>query len=160
MSCNHFDSESSVQRTIDEFERCAISRDRWGHNIRLVITMWYLLTHEEAEATARLISGMRAMARSHDRPRERLYAYNETATVFWTAIARLFLSVSASETDHLDVLNRFLERYGGRESLILEHYGQDTLQSWEARSSWVEPDLRPLTVERSCEFGELTWMQT
>lgn len=146
MSRDRFDSESSVQRVIDEFERCAIVTDRWGHEVRLVVTMWYLLTHEEAEATARLISGMRAMARTHDRPRERFYAYNETATVFWMAIARLFLSVSAPGIYRLDVLNRFLERYGGREFLILEHYEQHTLQSWEARSSWVEPDLKPLTV--------------
>ena len=70
MNRDHFDSESRVQRAIDEFERCAISRERWSYDFRLVVTMWYLLTYDEAAATARLVSGMRAMARSHERPRE------------------------------------------------------------------------------------------
>jgi hypothetical protein len=146
MTRNYFKSESGVVRAIDEFERGANPCERWNHDYRLVVTMWYLLTHDEGEATARLVSGMRAMERMHEQPTEKRCSYNETTTVFWMAIARLFLSSSDPETDRLSVLNRFLGCYSDRESLIHEHYRPRTLQSWEARVSWVEPDLEPLAV--------------
>ncbi len=157
MSRNYFKSESGVLLAIDEFGRGAIPCDRWNHGFRLVVTMWYLMTYEEAEATARLVSGMRAMARTHDLPTERLYSYNETATVFWMAIARLFLSSFDPDADRLNVLNRFLESYSDRESLILEHYRPRTLQSLEARVRWMEPDLEPLAVPwPSCDTNGKT----
>ena len=146
MTRNYFKSDSEMLRAIDEFERGAIPCERWNHDYRLVVTMWYLLTHDEAEATASLVSGMRAMARTHDGPRERLYSYNETATMFWMAIARLFLHLAEPDPGRLSLLNRFLDAYSQRETLILEHYRPRTLQSWKARVGWVEPDLEPLAV--------------
>jgi hypothetical protein len=146
MSCNCFETESGVLRAIEEFERGTISSERWDHDFRLVVTMWYLLTHEEAVATSRLISRMRAMERMHDQPADKLCSYHETTTVFWIAIARLFLSSSDLETGRLNVLNRFLGCFSDRQSMILEHYRPRTLQSWEARVGWVEPDLEPLAV--------------
>jgi hypothetical protein len=137
MRCNYFESESDVVRTINEVESGAIS-DRWDHHARLVVTMWYLLMYDEAAATARLVSRTRAIARQQQG------RYNETATVFWIAIARVFLLSSGSCTDRLHTLNRFLGCYCERETLIYEYYRPHTLQSWEARVRWVDPDLKPL----------------
>jgi len=40
-------------------------------------------------------------------------------------------------------VNRLLARYGARD-LPLSHYTRDLLMSADARSGWVEPDLRPI----------------
>lgn len=108
--------------------------------------MWYLLTLAEADATTKLIAGLRALARSNSLPNEAAGGYNETTTMFWLIIARSFLDCYGSGSTRLELLNRFLRVYAHRDSLILEHYSPATLRSWRARSSWVEPDFKPVAA--------------
>ena len=38
----------------------------------------------------------------------------------------------------------FILAYGDQKSLFREYYSHGLIMSWEARESWVAPDLKPL----------------
>ena len=146
MKSERFESEVRLLELVRSFECGEVPERIWNHAAHLAVAMWYLVTLEEADATVRLIDGLRSLDRNRGAPRAPGRGYHETITIFWLAIARAFLSGCEPGLTRLEVINRFVERYAEAGDLILEHYSPSVLHSWQARSRWVEPDLRPLAV--------------
>lgn len=73
--------------------------------------------------------------------------YHETITRFYIwAVGRYLAARRAGQPSApiLDLTNELLgSRYGER-SYPLDYYTRERLMSWEARTEWVEPDVRAL----------------
>lgn len=138
-----FETLSEVSRFVARFEDGTLPRERWNHPAHLTVAAWYLLQHDEAEATRRIVSGIQRYNRKNCIPVTPTGGYHETLTLFWIAIVRDRLRSTEGERALLRVRD-VLAAFGQHAGLFREYYSDERLFSAEARASWVEPDRQAL----------------
>lgn len=98
---------------------------------------------EPIGALVRMRDGIQRLNAANDVPQTPTGGYHETLMRFYMWA----VGEALADLDHGvpldDVCNAVIARCGDRK-LPLRHYTELTLMSWTARTSWVEPDLRPL----------------
>lgn len=118
-------------------ERCDIPNEGFHHASHLRVAWVYL---EECtsvdEACQRMAATLRRFAASVGKPEK----YHETMTVFWIRALAAARDTTRGGVEH--VLRRHPELLD--KDLLLAYYSPQRLASDEARSSWMEPDRRPL----------------
>ena len=134
---------SEVLELLRGFETCALPRERWTHAAHLTVALWHLLQYDWPEALARVRAGIKRYNEAHGVFMTRDRGYHETLTVFWMRHVRAFLERGYNEARPLVPLANELVACSDK-NLPLEHYTRELLFSWEARTGWVEPDLKPL----------------
>lgn len=143
MAETHYRDLAEAEQIVASFEDRSLPPESWSHSAHLTVALWYLLRHDEAGATAEMISRIRSYNHAHRIRRTTTGGYHETLTLFWMAIARRFLDASRGGAP-LDLLNRFLDAYGRRKRLHEQYYSRERFRSPRAREVWVEPDLRKI----------------
>lgn len=144
-----------IEGLIQAFENCTLPRSEWTHQAHLMVALWYLTHYSEPEA----ISDIRVSEAASLKLRIQRYnlaqgikttkdsGYHETLTLFWVRIVCLYLATEGANRSLVDLANGLIQHCGNA-SLPLEYYSRDRLMSWDARRSWVEPDLKPITSEK------------
>lgn len=132
-----------IESLVLAFESCALPREAWTHRAHLTVALWYLLRHDRGEATRLIRDGIKRYNAAKGIVTTRTSGYHETITLFYIHIVGKHLRESRADVSLVSLMNSLMRKYGER-SLPLEYYSKDRLMSWEARSSWVEPDLKPL----------------
>ena len=125
-----------IARLAEEFEACAV--EKFGHAEHLTIALWYLARLPEDEARERVRAGLMKLAALDGDGR-----YNETMTIFWLRAVAAFLRDAGRDLP-LAVLRRRLVARFPAARVIFDHYSPKLLHSQQAKTSWVEPDLKPL----------------
>jgi hypothetical protein len=126
----------------DEFvaamESGALPAAAFRHYDHLRLAWIYLRREGLAAATARIRETIRRFAAHHGATGK----YHETLTVAYMR----FVAAHLAMTPELGDFDRFAEAHPALfESALPSHfYSSDRLWAEEARSGWVEPDLRPL----------------
>lgn len=144
-SPREFRDLAELQVLVRNFESTRLPRKQWDHAAHLAVTMWYVSLLSEAEASNRVVEGIRAYNWAHDIRRTRHSGYHETITFFWLSVARSFRQ-QHKDASVFDRVNAFVAEYRDRQNLILDYYEPTTLATWEARSSWVSPDRQHLPI--------------
>jgi hypothetical protein len=111
--------------------------DRFGHRQHIHLT-WLAVRRYGTGAAITLVSdGIRRTARYAGAPQK----YHATVSRAWVELVGHHLA--ASSEDNFDA---FADRNPALldKRLLARHYRSSTLATAEARSSWVEPDLKPL----------------
>ena len=140
---------SSIRRTAEvetlvrEFEALTLPRAQWTHAAHLTVALWYLAHHPEPEATDRIRRGILAYNESQGIIQTKTGGYHETITVFYCRAIRNYLDRAAPDTPLTDLVDGLLAALGDKR-LLARYYSRGLLLSWEARTTWIEPDLRPL----------------
>ena len=134
LSCRIGDDE--IRRLVEEFEACAVTK--FGHAEHLTVALWYLARLPEAEAYARASAGLRRLSALDGDGR-----YNETLTRFWLGAVAAFLR-GAGPAPPLPALRERLVARFADPRLVFDYYSPDLLHSQEAKTSWAEPDLKPI----------------
>ncbi|MDP8963126.1 MAG: hypothetical protein M3O33_03900 [Cyanobacteriota bacterium] len=150
-------TSGEIESLIEAFENCTLPRSEWTHQAHLIVALWYLTHYSQLGATNcipeaaslklriqqyNLAQGIKTTQNS---------GYHETITLFWIEIVRRYLSVATANGSFVDIANGLLHSCGNPR-LPLEYYSRVSeaapselrLMSWEARTSWVEPDLKSL----------------
>lgn len=124
----------SDEEFFERFERRALSSFSHRDHIRLAFICARRGGVEAAVEGARRIRGFAADAGA---PRK----YHETLTVAWARIIAHLVAVSPGVP-----FPTFVEAHPELQDrgLLLRHYSEPRLWSEEARSTFLEPDLRPL----------------
>ena len=135
-------SEDEVEAVVRGFESCTTPPAEFTHASHLVVALCYLHNSRLtiAEAAERLRA---ALYRYLDHNGVGRRKYNETITLFWLKRVRAFLDGATQARPAAELATELLERCGGAK-LVNDYYSQERLFSDEARTSWVEPDLKPL----------------
>jgi hypothetical protein len=136
-------TSEEVLRMVREFEACRLPRARWAHQAHLVVALWYLMRHEEAEATALIREGIKRYNRACGIEQTKTGGYHETITIFYSRMIRRFLSTASPDCTLMMLVNSLINVLGDK-NLPLEYYSRERLMSWEARTEWLEPDLKAL----------------
>ena len=135
---------SEVRTLVARFEDASLTKDEWNHRAHLTVAAWYLLRHEEARATEKVVSGILHFNSVNGIEKTRTSGYHETLTLFWLAVVGRYLRKLPADLPLLEKINRSVATYEGQLRLFLEHYSPERIWSWEARLAWMEPDLKPL----------------
>ena len=136
-------TSEEVLRLVREFEACSLPRAEWTHHAHLVVALWYLVRHEEAAATRLIRDGIRRYNKTHGIEQTKTGGYHETITLFYIRVIRKFLSTANPDCTLMMLANSLINTCGDK-NLPLEYYSRERLMSGQARTRWLEPDLKPL----------------
>jgi hypothetical protein len=128
--------ESQVESLVRGFESCTLAE--FKHASHLSVALWYLSRLPEREAFDRMREGLRRFATRHNSN-----LYHETITLFWLRFVRDFLARSDDDSPTHELANQ-LAATRPDVRLIYDYYSQEKLATAEAKTSWIEPDLKPL----------------
>ncbi|KDN22123.1 hypothetical protein [Amycolatopsis rifamycinica] len=111
--------------------------DRFGHRQHIHLTWLAVRRYGTDTATAMISDGIRRTARYAGAPQK----YNATVSRAWVELVGHHIA-SGDEAD----FDAFAKRHPALldKRLLAHHYRPSTLATAEARSGWVEPDLKPL----------------
>lgn len=138
-----YNSYQEIESLISEFEACTLPYHEWNHRAHLTVGLWYLTRYKEAEATNYIRTNIQKYNHACGMSQTKSTGYHETITLFYVWVVNKYLKNPGGRNSIVELVNGLLENYGER-SLPLKYYSKDRLMSWDARISWVEPDLKPL----------------
>ncbi|MDT7542162.1 MAG: hypothetical protein QOE33_2066 [Acidobacteriota bacterium] len=127
---------SQLESLVRGFESCTLAE--FKHASHLSVALWYLARLPEAEAFVRMREGLHRFAAHHHSN-----LYHETITIFWLRFVRHFITRSDHNTPTHVLANQLADSRPDVR-LIFDYYSQERLSSDEAKTSWIEPDLKPL----------------
>ena len=137
-----FHTTEEIERIISAFEACTLPRGEWNHRAHLTVGLWYLAKHEKARATNLIRESIQKYNDACGIVQTKESGYHETITLFYVWLVSKYLK-GTSKNSIVELVNGLLDVYGDKR-FPLEYYSKDRLMSWEARTNWVEPDLKPL----------------
>jgi hypothetical protein len=112
------------------------------HHASHLHVAWVYLTESSSvqQAVNRMRNTLRRFAAAAGKPEK----YHETITLFWVhLLSRAHAAGRAERLEEIVNANpQLLEK-----NFPLAYYSSERLFSDEARTSWVEPDLKPLSID-------------
>jgi hypothetical protein len=124
------------------FEARELTEAEWHHREHVRLAYLYLLQHGLAEATDRMRSGLKALNAAQNVPENLDRGYHETITCGWMRLMHCALcefGPAESSDAFLDRQTHLLARRA-----LLFFYSRDRIMSWDAKKTFLEPDLAPL----------------
>jgi hypothetical protein len=139
-----FHDAAEVERLVSAFETASISPADWKHRDHVAVATWYLLTRPgEAAAVDAMSESLKRFALMHGIKPSPGRGYHETLTVFWMKVINRYLETTNLDCSLIDLINGVVERFADK-GLSLEYYSRALLDTSEARSGFIEPDLKSL----------------
>jgi hypothetical protein len=122
-------------------ERGEIANEDFHHGSHLQVAWVYLA---ESSSVRQAINKMRNTLRRFAAAAGRPEKYHETITLFWVhLLSRVHAAGPGQRLDEIVQTNpQLLEK-----DFPLAYYSAERLFSDKARISWVEPDLKPLSID-------------
>ncbi len=127
------------------FENCTLPFEQWNHRAHVRVAYLYASCLDVDSATQRMRSGVKAYNKANRVPEALDQGYHETITV---AFMRL-ISEAAALGDHAGSFDEFAQLWPQLfdKRALLRFYSRHRIMSAEAKASYVEPDLMPLSAE-------------
>ena len=139
-----FNDAAEVERLVSAFESASIAPAEWKHRDHVAVATWYLLTRPGEDAAIQaMCGGLKKFARLHGIKPAPGRGYHETLTVFWMKVINRYLETTNLDCALSDLINGVVGRFSDK-GLALEYYSRALLDSPDARSGFIEPDLRSL----------------
>ncbi|MDJ0973333.1 MAG: hypothetical protein QNJ98_02585 [Planctomycetota bacterium] len=129
------------QALVAGFEDTTLPLAAWNHRAHLTVAWTYLERHGLDDATGRMRDGIRRYNQAHDLPDELDRGYHETLTQAWLRVldgVRRIHGAGDSATAFLEAQPYLLNRL-----LLRLYYSREQMMSWEAKRTYVPPDLAP-----------------
>ena len=135
-----YESDKEVEDVLRRFESGALSPPEFKHRQHLTVALLYLLRLPEREVHARMRDTILRFLARH-----RLDAgvYHETITAFWLRRVRSFVRGADAGRPVHELANELIDQCADSR-LVFEYFSRELIETQEARSGWVEPDLKAL----------------
>ncbi|MGB7890703.1 MAG: hypothetical protein WCF82_02075 [Microcoleus sp.] len=147
-------SAKEIDSLIHAFQEGNLSRSQWTHEAHLTVALWYLCYDSEQEAINAIRNGIKRYNSVQGIETTKNSGYHETLTLFWVRIIRRYLADESQNSSIVHLANGLIAKYAdslqdssASRTLPFRYYTRDRLMSSEARTSWVEPDLKSLDSE-------------
>ena len=132
-------TEAEIEAVVRGFESCETDKTNFKHRDHLTVAVYYLQGADIQQATERMRSALFAFLDHHGVDRKK---YNETITVFWMALVSQVLSEGPPGLSLLENCNLVIESLQNAGGLQADYYSTTLLESDEARTAFVKPDLK------------------
>jgi hypothetical protein len=134
----NFKDDAEVAELVRGFEACEIHPAEFKHYQHLTVALWYVAHLPYDEAREKMKTRIKRLAASYGKT-----GYHETITEFWLRKVRKFLDGIENSDSISARTNQLIETYADK-NLIFDYYSKEVLDSQQARTGWIEPDLKPL----------------
>ena len=128
-------------------ERGEVANENFHHSSHLHVAWTYVSESSSVEeAAAKMRDTLRKFAASAGKPKK----YHETITLFWVHLLAV-IRASRPENNLEQIVHanpRLLEK-----NFPLAYYSRERLFSDQARTSWLNPDLKPLWVNATAPYS-------
>jgi hypothetical protein len=138
-----FRSFDELFNLVRGFENGTLPRAQWTHRAHLTVACWYLICYAEPEATLRVREGIKRYNSAQGIVTTKERGYHETMTLFWVRMVHSHLAKATLDSPLTHLINGLVARFSDKD-LPFEYYSHDRLMSLEARTRWMEPDLKLL----------------
>jgi hypothetical protein len=138
-----YGTSEEVVSLVKAFESCSLPRSEWTHQAHLIVALWYLSHYSQLEATNCIRNCIQNYNNAIGIKTTKDSGYHETLTIFWIKIVSQYLINKSKISSFVDLVNGLIQDCNSPD-LPLEYYSKNRLMSWEARQSWIEPDLKSL----------------
>jgi hypothetical protein len=141
-----FLSRDEVAEFIALFEAGLLPRARWTHRGHLVAGFWYLSLHPFDEALGIVRTRIRRHNEAVGTPNTDSNGYHETITRLYL----LGIHAHRAAHEHLPFESSLAVLFDSPladSGWPLTFFSRERLFSVEARRDWVEPDLRPVSMQ-------------
>ena len=132
-------TSAEVRAVVQRLESCDFGPGEFHHTHHLTVALCYLLDSSEEDAIALMRTSLLRFLKHCGSPA----AYHETITVFWIKRVRHLLDQADKSRPLAELANGVIAECRDVR-LINIYFRAEQLASEEARSRWVEPDLKPL----------------
>jgi hypothetical protein len=121
----------------------SLPKARWTHAAHFAVALWIMACRRDLDAARAMPGFIRAYNEATGVANTDTEGYHETITQASLRAASSFL-LEDSRRSLYATCNAVMASPFGRSDWLLAYWTQTRLFSVEARSRWVEPDLRPL----------------
>lgn len=126
------------------FENCSLPYDQWTHRAHVRVAYRYALQSDLNSAIDRIRIAIKAYNKATDTPESLDRGYHETITRAFMTLVSAAINDTGPHQSSDDFCNAHPELLS--KSALQTYYSRDRLLSWDAKSHFVTPDLRPLPV--------------
>src|SRR5579863_8995727 len=133
----------SDDAVLQAFEDCQLDPAKFHHDDHIRLAWLCVQRYGASEAETKLLNGLRRFAQMAGVPQKFKYA----TTIAWARLVAAAQTASPGTNNFSEWIEsrpELLER-----NLLARYYSAGRLETEEARSGWVEPDLAPLDGEFS-----------
>ncbi len=134
LGCGHLSDDEFLRA----FEACELKHGTFHHADHIRLAWIYVTRLGENDAQGRLLAGIRKMALHAGAPQKFLC----TTTIAWTRLVAAAQGSAATVPDFSAWVQLHPELFDRH--LLAKYYSPGRLETPEARTGWVEPDLAPL----------------
>jgi hypothetical protein len=138
-----YPTTDAVRDIIAAFESLELPRADWTHRAHLTVAAWYVMWYGPDTALERVRDGIRRYNAANGVAQTPTGGYHETLTRFYVRLVARAVARAGLHGPLVQVVNRVVDACEDRE-LPFAYYSRERLQSWTARTSWIEPDLAAL----------------
>ena len=138
-----FISDAQIEEIACGFIDCTMPRSSWTHSAHLAATMWLLSTRPYSEVVRDLPGLIRAYNLATGLANTDVKGYHETITQASIRGAFWFL-INSPRRPLFELCNSIMRSPLGQPEWLLKYWSRSLLFSVEARSQWLEPDLKSL----------------
>ena len=126
------------------FENCTLPFGHWNHRAHVRIAYQYASRYDLDAAVDKMRCGVQAYNAVNKVPEAIDQGYHETVT---QAFMRLIAAANRQTGPHQSA-DKFCRRHPGLldKRAVLQFYSRERIMTWEAKSTFVEPDLCPLPI--------------
>ncbi|MEP6706225.1 MAG: hypothetical protein ABJC05_01830 [Pyrinomonadaceae bacterium] len=148
----HYQNVDEIEAVVRGFEECSTGKDAFTHAGHLTVAAWYLNNYPPEQAAARMRTGLFRFLDHHSVGPEK---YNETITMFWLKVVNDFMIAEEGSSRDMTkgqelaamqfvfLANELVQTFGDAR-LIFDYYSESLIRSPEAKSAWLDPDLKQL----------------
>ncbi len=133
-----------IENLIIAFDACTLPKPKWTHQAHLIVALWYNLRYERDLALNIVRSAIQRYNAATGTLQTPTGGYHETMTVFWMWAVRSYLASAGKEASIVKLANGLLRSNHAERKFPFDYYSSERLFSWEARTGWMEPDLKPM----------------
>jgi len=131
-------TDAEILTLVDRLERCLLGKEEFHHRDHLAVAVVYLYSADIEIAMDRMRASLKRFAAHHGVSG----LYHETLTRFWLRQVEMRRDRGLCLRDAV----RSIQERLSDKNLAFEYYSRERIDSQEARATWIEPDLRPLTL--------------
>ena len=133
---------------VQAIEGCTFAPGDFHHAGHVRLARIYLLEFGEAGAQRKMLEGIARLAVYAGAPKK----FHHTASVAWVRLVAAAVAKNRATVSFEEWITEFPEL--SDKDLLSLHYSRERFSSAEARTAWIEPDLRPWPQAEQTAKGE------
>ena len=140
-----FSSEKEISQLAERVLDRTLPKPQWTHAAHFALALWLLRHKPRGYAEAHLPQIIRAYNEATGVANTDHSGYDETITLASVQAAQAFLEDQPTSRPIHEIINHLMQTRLGHSGWMELFWTKEKLFSTQARRSWTEPDLRPLS---------------